>query len=338
VTVLGVGIIGAGPVTQAIHLPTLARLGGEYSVTHVMDVDAAAAASVAARVGAAWSTSIAAVLADPSVDVVAICSPPAFHAEQVQAAVAAGVRGILCEKPFAVSRLEAKTLAQMARDARVPLIVGAMHAYDPAWIAARQAWRQLGETAHTVRSSIVLPQNSRYERWATEPLARPPAGVRRPAGADDRAVRLRDAMLGLAIHDVPLIREFVPVLDRVDDAEVLDRFGYAATAQGAGGRVEFFGHMHDHWRVSWTLEAWSASGRLRIDFPPSYVHAGSAVATVETSAGVERFGPFEANGYVEEWAHLARLVHSELQSDDDLRSMVEDLEFALQLAEGPVGA
>ena len=55
---IGVGFLGAGPVTQAIHLPTLARLTETFAVVHVNDIDATVAASVAARVGAAHSTTI----------------------------------------------------------------------------------------------------------------------------------------------------------------------------------------------------------------------------------------------------------------------------------------
>jgi hypothetical protein len=50
---IGVGFIRAGPVTQAIHLPTLARLTDLFAVTHVNDIGAAVATSVAARVGVA---------------------------------------------------------------------------------------------------------------------------------------------------------------------------------------------------------------------------------------------------------------------------------------------
>ena len=35
---LGVGFIGAGAVTQAIHLPTLARLTAEFEIRQVFDV------------------------------------------------------------------------------------------------------------------------------------------------------------------------------------------------------------------------------------------------------------------------------------------------------------
>ena len=54
---LGVGFVGAGPVTQAIHLPTLARLTELFTVTDVTDIADEIAAWVAARVGARSSTS-----------------------------------------------------------------------------------------------------------------------------------------------------------------------------------------------------------------------------------------------------------------------------------------
>ena len=100
---LRVGILGAGPVTQAIHLPTLARLSADFEVRVVMDVDATTAETVARRAGAAYATRAEDVFGDPSVDVIVICSPSQFHAEQVIAACRAGVKAILCEKPFAMT-------------------------------------------------------------------------------------------------------------------------------------------------------------------------------------------------------------------------------------------
>jgi myo-inositol 2-dehydrogenase / D-chiro-inositol 1-dehydrogenase len=41
-----VGFIGAGPVIQAIHLPTLASLPGSFQVARVMGTDAALATRV----------------------------------------------------------------------------------------------------------------------------------------------------------------------------------------------------------------------------------------------------------------------------------------------------
>ena len=47
---LGVGFLGAGLVTQAIHLPALAGVPERFHVVGVMDVDAVVADRVAAGV------------------------------------------------------------------------------------------------------------------------------------------------------------------------------------------------------------------------------------------------------------------------------------------------
>ena len=179
---LGVGILGAGPVTQAIHLPTLARLPDKFRVTAVMDIDAQVATSVAARAGAEPVQSVQAVLDHPGVDVVAVCSPHQFHAEQVAAICASGKRGILCEKPLATSREEAESITTAVAASGIPLIVGAMHAYDPGWLAAFEACADRLDTAHTIRSTIVLPFNDRFEDWATEIASRRSARSVRAAG------------------------------------------------------------------------------------------------------------------------------------------------------------
>lgn len=137
---LGVGFVGAGPVTQAIHLPTLARIPGLFRVAHVTDISAEIAASVAARVGARSSTALDTLLDDPAVDVVAICSPHAFHAAQVIATCRAGKKAVLCEKPFAMSAEEAEEIAAVSAETGVPIVVGAMHTFDPGWLAATAQW------------------------------------------------------------------------------------------------------------------------------------------------------------------------------------------------------
>jgi predicted dehydrogenase len=124
---LGVGIVGAGPVAQAIHLPTLATVEDRLHVAHVMDVDADVAAGVAARTGASWTTDVDELLADPQVGVVAICSPQQFHVEHVEAACAAGKRAILCEKPLAADDHGAARIVAASRRSGVPVIVGTMH-------------------------------------------------------------------------------------------------------------------------------------------------------------------------------------------------------------------
>src|SRR6478609_11435622 len=78
----GVGLIGAGPGVAALHVPTLARLAREFRVVHVADSGSGRSDAIAEQVGARSSRGIDELLADPEVEVVAICSPPGDHAAQ----------------------------------------------------------------------------------------------------------------------------------------------------------------------------------------------------------------------------------------------------------------
>lgn len=77
-----------------------------------------------------WGQEIAAyddldqLLRQESPDILCVATRQTLHAEQVEAAVAAGVRGILCDKPLATSLAEADRLLDACRSAGVPLAFG----------------------------------------------------------------------------------------------------------------------------------------------------------------------------------------------------------------------
>jgi myo-inositol 2-dehydrogenase / D-chiro-inositol 1-dehydrogenase len=337
---LGVGILGAGPVTQAIHLPTLARLADRFRVVAVMDVDPDTAQSVAARAGATPATTIEAVLEDPDVDVVAVCSPHAFHAEQVTAICAAGKRGILCEKPLATSREDAGRIATAVSEAGIPIVVGAMHVYDPGWLAAVEACADRLGDAHTVRSTIVLPRNDRYEDWAAEIAGRPAAAARPTTPLDRvaRAARVQDLVLGLWVHDLPLVRAFAPVLDEVQRADVCSPFGGLVSLTAAGRRVDLVAFIRPLWRPDWRLEVWGDDWSMRVSFTPSYVHAGSATAVVRDRGGERQYRPMSHNGYEGEWVELHDLVTTSAEPRHPVTDVVDDITFVTDIAEGAAAA
>ncbi|MFF1876309.1 Gfo/Idh/MocA family protein [Leifsonia sp. NPDC058230] len=332
---LGVGIVGAGPVTQAIHLPTLAKLGDRFRVTHVMDVAPALAEQVGLRAGASWSTTLEDLLADPSVDVVAICSPPEYHVSQVIAACRAGKRAVLCEKPFALSVEDALDAIAASAEFGVPLLVGAMHSFDSAWLAARAAWARSGSVAHTIRSSIVLPPNSRFEDLATELVGRAaPLADSATASPTSPADLLRDAVLGVAVHDLPLIRTFLvdPDALRVLSASFESPFGYLIVLGDGTTTIELRAAFTDTWKPDWRLEAFADDVSLCLSFPPSYVQAGSSVAELRSPSGVEVFGPWPANGYEDEWRHVADLADGGTPAQS-LDTIGGDIAFALRVAD-----
>ena len=336
---IGVGFLGAGPVTQAIHLPTLARLGHEFTIRHVSDVDPAVAESVATRVGAAHSTSLEVLLDDPAVEVVAICSPHTFHAEQVIAACRAGKKAVLVEKPLAMSSTEADAIAAVSAETGVPIVVGAMHTFDPGWRAAVAHWGDLPATSHSIRSSIVLPPNPRFEDVATEVLGRQPFPAPDWSDVEVLAAMIQGGVMGLAVHDLPLVRSLLPRYDdlRVVSAAVLAPFGYRILAVAGGKSIELHAVMSATWQPNWVLEAYADDQVLHTEFTPSYVHAGSAVSTLTAAESARVFGPDAFNGYEGEWLELAGIVRGEL-APPDTGELVDDLRFALALADAAAEA
>lgn len=329
---LRVGIIGAGPVVQSIHLPAIARLGDVVSVVRVCDVDPEIADEVASRVGAQAFSDVDDMLAGAELDIVAICSPHHLHAEHVEAACRVGVPVVFCEKPFASSRDEASRIVGSLRTSGAQVVVGAMHMYDPAWTSSESFIGALRDDAHTVRSSIVMPGGTRFEDFATEVLKRAaPAGVQAQSDDEVRAAFLVGVIYGLIIHDLPLVRRFAPVVGRILDVQV-EPGAWLISYEGEGRLVHLTGAMTGGWKPEWTFSAYSDSTGLDIAFQPSYVWAGSGRAEV-TLDGIRTSLPqADHNGYEAEWKELASIAQGatpRISSDE----LVADVQYAVELAE-----
>jgi myo-inositol 2-dehydrogenase/D-chiro-inositol 1-dehydrogenase len=328
----GVGFLGCGPVTQAIHLPTLERIP-QLRVSRVMDVDPRVAEAVAERVGSAWSTDAGELIADPDVDVVVVCSPNAFHADQVIAACRAGKKAVLCEKPLAMSEAEAQEVAEVSAQTGVPVVVGAMHTFDPGWLAALGRWEEIGERVHTLRYSITLPPNPRFEDFATVVVGRPGPRGGNEFDAAAAAGMIEGSVMGLAIHDLPLIRLFCPDWSEAEvlSARIIRSGGYLIHLRIGARSVRVFGVMTDSMQPEWRLEAIGDEHALDVAFQNSYVQAGSATAVLHRAGSSETFGPYPTNGYEEEWNYVADLVAGRA-APIPVDRLVDDVVFALRIA------
>jgi myo-inositol 2-dehydrogenase / D-chiro-inositol 1-dehydrogenase len=334
---IGVGFLGGGPVTQAIHLPILATMPKQFRVVRVMDVNGDVARAVAARCGGAASVADNEVYEDSAVEVVVVCSPNAAHAEQVIASCRAGKRLVLCEKPLALSRTDADKIARAAHETNTPIIVGTMHAYDPAYRAAHAAWEELGDSASFVQSSIYLPANGVFINQATDevelPATAPAHGAGDPSDPAFRSKMIRNAILGLAIHNVPLIRELYPSVGQMLSARFLRPFGYALAMRHEEQVASLQALMPGEWSPHWNVRAIGRKNELNIAFPPSYVLAGSSRSEL-IARGETRVFEAPRNGYEAMWAHVGEIVSGAAEPRISLDAIVSDLCFALDLAEG----
>lgn len=329
---IGVGVMGAGLAFQAIHARVLEDMAPRFAVRALWDPDAGRSAAAAQWLGARAAASCDDVLADPAVDVVVIASPALYHAEQTLAAIRSGKRAVLVEKPLCATPGEADMIAHEAQVRGTALLTGTMHAHDPAWLAAQAILSENPFVPALVQSSIVIPPNSRFEEWATEPLV-PVTGPGMPPPMSP-AQLMRLSIVELAIHDLPLVRRLVPPGHgpRVLAARLRQPFGYAVSVEAGGVLIDLTCLLHGQWQTGWTLRATGPEASLKIDFTPSFVAAGSAEMLWEDSQGARAHTASDDNGYAGLWKAIDAIMRGE-RSPPDPRAAAEDFRFAHAIAE-----
>ena len=122
-----IGIIGCGKIAQVRHIPEYAD-NPDAQLTAFYDLNAARAQELAERYGGKAYDSVEALLADPNVDAVSVCSANASHAQIAVAALEAG-KHVLCEKPMAMNAAQAEEMKAAAERAGKLLMIGFVRRY-----------------------------------------------------------------------------------------------------------------------------------------------------------------------------------------------------------------
>lgn len=331
----GVGVIGAGPGVAALHVPTLSRLPDLFTVVHVSDNGSGRAAELAGRNGARASTGRGPLLADPRVEVVAICSPPAQHAADITASVAAAKRAIFCEKPVATTLEEAEAVVELCRDQDVALVVGTNHLFDAAWGRAKHFLMAAEHPVQSISVTMALPPNVRYHDVVTETASAPTGPTGRP-DVDDLDVEasvLRQLITGLAVHDLPILRDLAPRLEAVVYARFVAPVGYAVGFRASGIPISLTTVMLPGGADAlWRLSISTGVDRIDVSFPPAFAHDGSATVRVYTPDGrVTGYARAAEDGYLSEWRALAELIAGSCPVEYD--ELLDDARYALGLAD-----
>jgi len=114
-----IGIVGAGTIFSS-HAEAHQQVGQE--VTAVADVDRARADAAAKQFGVGRIANDWRELIDrEDVDVIDICTPPAFHREVAVAALANG-KHVICEKPLAISLEDCDAMLRAAERSSAKLL------------------------------------------------------------------------------------------------------------------------------------------------------------------------------------------------------------------------
>ena len=137
-TKLHIGIIGAGRIGK-VHAETLAFRLPESNIAAITDINQEAAHTLAARCGIPEvAESSDAILANPQIEAVLICSSTNTHADLIVQAAKAG-KHIFCEKPIAHGLPEIDRALAAVSAAGVQLQIGFNRRFDANFARVRQS-------------------------------------------------------------------------------------------------------------------------------------------------------------------------------------------------------
>ena len=144
--VLGVGVIGAGRI-GLVHLEALSKCESAQAIIISNPTVSKAQAAAEKYKLPAFSGEADDVINHPDVEAVWICSPSAFHADQIKACAAAG-KHVFCEKPIATDLEETIEAINACNVAGVKLMTALQRRFDPNFMRVKKAIGngEIGET------------------------------------------------------------------------------------------------------------------------------------------------------------------------------------------------
>jgi predicted dehydrogenase len=159
----GIALVGAGGIVDYAHMPAYRRAG--FKVVGVTDVRREAADALARKhyISTVYPD-LAALLADPLVEIVDIAVPP-WHQLGIVKQVAAAGKHMLCQKPLSNSYAEAVRIVQLAREAGVKLAVNQQMRWDAGMRVTRQLIDQ-GALGQPTDARIEVSVQTPWEMWS----------------------------------------------------------------------------------------------------------------------------------------------------------------------------
>jgi predicted dehydrogenase len=310
---VGIGVIGAGRIAQAAHLPALTKASGAHLVA-VCDPSPALALEVGRRYDVPACLEVEELLADPDVEAVIVAVPDRLHLPLARQALDAG-KHVLVEKPLAATVTDAEELASAAAASGLHLQVGAMKRYDPGVQYAAEAIRRIGP----VVSASVWYRVMSALRPPTEATLFPALIIDEHVRAHELTYKADRESYLLTTHGAHVLDGLRYLLgDPVELSAQLARsggdlswHGLARLAQGGLAHFEITANVHAEWSEGADIYGELGHVRLRTHFPFS-LRASDVEVFIESTSSSERpvFG--DTNAYERQLEAFATAIREGL--------------------------
>jgi len=162
---LKVAIIGAGFMGK-LHADCYRHVKGARLVK-VADVDLARAQELGKTYNISVTQDLDEIISDPEIDIVDVCVPTYLHREYVVKAAQAG-KHVLCEKPIALSLIDAEQMLVAARKANVKFMVAHVVRFWPEYKKLKEIYdsKELGNLVSLTMTRLATFPSS---LWYSDP-------------------------------------------------------------------------------------------------------------------------------------------------------------------------
>jgi predicted dehydrogenase len=287
-----VGIIGCGYISR-FHIEGFERAGAK--IVHACDIRKEAADAVGARCQCRASTDYRAVIADPRVELVSICTIASTHRPIALAAVAAG-KGVICEKTLTDNPADSAGIARAADKPGTFFATAYMKNFFPATMKAKELLADMGEIV-SLYARTWQPFAALWEEPLPEAYAKRPSFIMRNYGGG--------VLVCGGSHILNLIHGFAGRPTRVS-GRMRFRKGLDVDIQAnamlwlpGGGVAHFEALWHPHRAVGYERNGWDE--RFEINTPQGRLELYTVLWNQPTNNGALLIHHDAASGRVTEY-------------------------------------
>ncbi|HET9949110.1 MAG TPA: Gfo/Idh/MocA family oxidoreductase [Longimicrobiales bacterium] len=164
-SVVRVGVVGTGAISQVVHVPIFAERE-DVDLVAVADADVHKAEALSRRFGVRSVLSAEQIIGHDGLDAVVICTPNHLHEPMAIAALEAG-KHVFVERPLATTSAGVRRVIEAAERAGRVLVTGMPHRFRPGVTALRSfvAGGELGELYAVRGSWMTRPSRASRADW-----------------------------------------------------------------------------------------------------------------------------------------------------------------------------
>lgn len=340
-----VGIIGVGTVAQLMHLPILSDLRDMYQIVAVNDISPSQLAYVAKKYNAKAYDTPTALVADPEVEAVFVCSPDQYHFEYAKAAIEAG-KHVFVEKPVTLDPAELRELIALEKAHPQQIcMVGYMRRYAEGFLKCKELLEADDRKIEYMRFRDIILEGDFYIGQTklpflpsdVDPAVIKESGARRREqvgralgeGCTEQQRITYQMLTGLGCHTLAAVRELVGMPEKIESVAVDGEHVIVVLRYKDFLALYEIVNDQDVVQFDASIEIYQHDRRMHIKHETPYLryqpHTFEVVESTKTDTKTTLYGPDYRDSFENEVKYYHDCIVNGRQPKTDFADAMDDL-------------